>query len=377
MEIRGTLQTTSLPDLIRWLSETKQTGTLVFQIGPIRKKLFFRDGELISAASSDPREFLGQFLLRKGWIAEGQLIKALEEQMQSGRMLGLILVEKGWLTEQQLKEALREKACDTIYSLFIAEDATFEFLPGELPTYEMIPIGLPVHAIVMEGVYRKDEWQRVQQTFPAMERTILRRVEGVPMPSEMKQDWIVQRVYRTINGRRSLGEIALMLYELDFDVMRIALRLYEHGLVEIVGEVTTTDESARTQLPLEMLIEACQTKLREDRIVEAIRMMEFIERHYADVTSEVETLRTLVYRKVMEQFLQEFPLTAVPRLKVSMDELMQFRLDPMTGFLATRINGIYDIKTLKNLVPVPEERFYVMLKRLMDLGLVEIQRPTQ
>ncbi|GBC85586.1 hypothetical protein HRbin11_02036 [bacterium HR11] len=373
MEIRGTLKTMSLPDLLRWLSESQQTGALVFQVGPVRKKLFFQNGALVAASSSDPREFLGQFLLRRGWISEAQLIKAVEEQIQTGRVLGRLLIEKGWLTEEQLKSALREKACDTVYSLFLSPEATFEFHAGEAPPYEIVPLGLPVEAIIMEGVYRKDEWERIRQVLPALERTILQKASDAVLPSELRSDPRAERVLRLINGRRSLREIALLLYETDFEVVRIAAQLYEKRVVAITSEVPIEQDTERPQIPLGMLVEACQVKVREGRLDEALRMVEYIESHYTDLPQEVHALQGLVYGKVIQQFRDQVPPTAIPVLRISLDDLVRYRLDPMQGFMVTRINGLYDLKTLRNLVPVSEERFYILLKKLVDMGIVGFQ----
>lgn len=373
VEIRGTLKTMSLPDLLRWLSESQQTGALVFQVGPVRKKLFFQNGTLVSASSSDPREFLGQFLLRKGWISEAQLIKAVEEQIQTGRILGRLLIEKGWLTEEQLKSALQEKACDTVYSLFLSPEATFEFHADEAPPYEIVPIGLSIEAIIMEGVYRKDEWERSRQVLPALERTILQKLPNAVLPPELRSDSRAERVFRLINGRRSLREIALLMYETDFEVVRIAAQLCERQVVTVVSEAPPERETDRPQIPLGMLVEACQVKVREGKLDEALRVVEYIEGHYADLPPEVHALQGLVYGKIIEQFRDQVPPTAVPVLRVSLDDLVRYRLDPMQGFMVTRINGLYDLKTLRNLVPVSEERFYILLKKLVDMGIVEFR----
>ncbi len=371
MEVKGNLETMPLPELLRWISDSELTGTLVFQIGPVRKKLFFKNGQIISASSSDPREYLGQFLLRKGWIREGQLIKAVEEQLETGKMLGAILVEKNWLTEEKLREALREKAHETIYSLFLAESATFEFHAGELPSYEMIPIGLTTESIIMEGVYRKDEWDRIRDAFPALERTILERNPDAKFPAELRQDLLIYSVYRAIDGKRSLGEISIMLYEDDFKVFRAALRLYDRNLVQIKSEIPE-QEKDETRIPLNLLIEACQEKLREDKVDEAYHLFQYISRNYDDKSGEIARLETLVTQKLLSRVRNQIPDSAVPKLVKDMNEILSYRLDPMQGYLITRINGTYDIKTLRTLIPVPEDKFYLMVKQLIDMGLITI-----
>ena len=372
MEVRGSLETMPLPELIRWLSDSHQSGTLEFQVGPVRKKLYFRNGEIISASSSNPREFLGQFLLRKGWISEGQLIKAVEEQLRTGKMLGSILIEKGWLTPEQLNQALKEKAADTIYSLFICENATFEFHANELPQHDMVPIGMSVEAILMDGAVRSDEWKHIRQLFPALERTILKRMEGAIFPREMRQDMLIYKLYRSLDGRKSLGEIALAMYESDYDILRAASRLIDAGLVTIVGE-RRVEETDGYEIPRDQILEVVREKIEAEEFAAAQNLIQFLRRRLGTLDQEVEEMEAAIAQRLMQEYKKEIPMTAIPELEMSMDEIMRLNLDPMQGFMITRINGIYDVKTLKTLVPIPEEKFYYLLKQLIDMGVIRLR----
>ena len=54
-------------DLLQWLSLGQKTGTLVVHNKSVEKKIFFKGGRVISSASNDPREYLGQFLMSHGY----------------------------------------------------------------------------------------------------------------------------------------------------------------------------------------------------------------------------------------------------------------------------------------------------------------------
>jgi hypothetical protein len=92
MALSGNLRTMLPGDLLQWLSLGQKTGTLVISNQRVEKKIFFRNGRVISSASNDPREYLGQFLMSHGYITEPELKKAMEVQQQSGILLGKILV---------------------------------------------------------------------------------------------------------------------------------------------------------------------------------------------------------------------------------------------------------------------------------------------
>src|SRR3954469_12975046 len=76
MGIVGNLRTMQLEELLQWLSQSKKSGTLEIVHGKVEKKIFFKDGLILSSASNKPEEYLGHFLMSHGLINEGQLNRA-------------------------------------------------------------------------------------------------------------------------------------------------------------------------------------------------------------------------------------------------------------------------------------------------------------
>jgi hypothetical protein len=52
---------------------------------------------------------LGQLVLQRGLLDEGQLEIALAEHLSNGKPLGKVLVDRGWLTRAQLAELLGQQ----------------------------------------------------------------------------------------------------------------------------------------------------------------------------------------------------------------------------------------------------------------------------
>src|SRR4051795_12385241 len=110
MGIVGNLKTMQLEELLQWLSQSKKNGTLEINNGKVEKKIFFKDGRIISSASTNPEEYLGHFLVSHGLINELELTKAIELQEQTHMLLGKILVTTGAIDEKELHRLLRLKA---------------------------------------------------------------------------------------------------------------------------------------------------------------------------------------------------------------------------------------------------------------------------
>ena len=162
MGIVGNLRTMQLEELLQWLSQSKKSGTLEIKSGKVEKRIYFKDGRILSSSSSKPEEYLGHFLVSHGLISEMELAKAIELQEKTRTLLGKILVTTGALRENDLHRMLRFKAEESIYDIFAWTEADFRFLDDVLPESAMVPMSLDVTAIVMEGVQRVDEWRRIR-----------------------------------------------------------------------------------------------------------------------------------------------------------------------------------------------------------------------
>lgn len=156
-----------LAELLQWLSMGQKTGTLVIDNKKITKKIVFDDGVIISSASTDPKEYLGRFLVNHGYIADDLIQEALAKQKQERQLLGKILVNLEAIAEEDLHQMLQLKAEGSIYDVFTWEEGDFDFLDNDLPEETMIRMSLDVQWIVLEGSHRLDEWSRIREVIPS------------------------------------------------------------------------------------------------------------------------------------------------------------------------------------------------------------------
>ena len=133
MSLTGDLATMDLLDLFGWLAQRRKNGTLHVRSKSVHKQLVLREGALQACNSNDPRETLGQFLVRDRLITEEDLFKALLRQEQERRRLGAILVAEGVLTPEQVKRALRANGTEAVYELLLWTEGRFDFQDREQP----------------------------------------------------------------------------------------------------------------------------------------------------------------------------------------------------------------------------------------------------
>ena len=376
MHIRGVLESGSLRDFLQWVKRLPGPIQLMFSPGFLETRLVFDIQRVLHLESTAPRGILGQFLVRQRYLTPEQLQEARTLQRSTGDFLIHVILRRRWLSPEELEGALRDRVVDLLLSYRMIPDVTFDVRPiaaedevRELPAWR----GVAVDAILEQLERSEPRWQAYLDAYPAMSRTVFAIVEGVdPRPDE-SADPLIYQVYRVVDGRRSILEIAQMLGELEFDVLHAAAELHHQGVIVPAGEQIPEVIGVQSEPGVDEMIETVLEKLRRGDIEGAANLLNYLEKLYSGFAEKMEHLRQLVSQKLRNHYMKIYPPDAIPRLKVSSDELERYHLDPMLGFMLSRIDGRQPIEVLQNLIPVHEGRFYQMLKTLIDLGLVTIE----
>ena len=90
MSITGNLRTLEFSELLQWLAQGQKTGALVIVNGGKEKRVFFKEGRIISSESNIPDEHLGTFMVREGLLDEETLARAIKLQESTQILLGKV-----------------------------------------------------------------------------------------------------------------------------------------------------------------------------------------------------------------------------------------------------------------------------------------------
>jgi hypothetical protein len=439
MAIAGNLRTMQLSELLQWLSTGLKTGTLVVRGAPGEKRIYFNNGRVTSSSSTLEREHLGRFLVGFGFITEEELIRALEVQQESRILLGKILVMIGAIKEQELADLVRLKAAETIYDMFLWTEGSFAFIDGEIPSLPMVPISSDVTGIVMEGLRRFDEWQRIKTRIPTM-----RVIPSVVMPVEEELPERDKMILGATNGRRAIDQIALETHNPDFHVAKLIYDLMLTGHVILVGEreETTTEPVFAEIEPIEEDSSSFDPLMSGDLHTipggalpaapeEEFRLAppaprtpvpttdfnQFLKRGpdsgatlsrrtaprpadsadtlpnlKSDKTEKpvktetppapepavklpppapaVETVEAAFSQAPLVEPPPRIPAGSIPVLRKPMEELMNFPFTPPEAFIVSRINGIWDVRSIARISPFPEVEVTRIFHKLHKSGVI-------
>jgi hypothetical protein len=368
MGLQGNFLTMMLPDVLQWLDTGQRTGILhVRGTQGITKRIYFEKGSIIFTSSSDPREYLGQFLISRGYITEEQLNKAMETQLKSGIKLGKILVMVGILEEKDLEDVLQLKAEENIYDLFLWDEGDFVFQDQDTIVEDLPRVRLKVMSLVMEGIRRKDEWGRIRRVFPSG-LVILDRVKG-QAPPNLKPNVLAKRAYEVFDGQLSLSEVALELHTTEFQLSEAAFQLYEGGHVRKVGEAIPPEERSYANIH-RMLLEEATKALEERRFSEAANMYRYLLK-LTPSDEEVTRGMAMAEEGLSQTFFRDVvPITTVLELAIPINQLSRETLTPQEGYLASRVNGNWDIASILKVSPLGEREALRAIQRLLSKGIL-------
>jgi hypothetical protein len=230
--LRGSLDDFTLPDIFRLLSFSKKTGKLEIVRGAGDGKVYFRDGEVYFAQSSIKREPLGQKLIRAGALTEGALMRALDQNAQTGERVGEILLREGAITEAQLIDGVKGQIEDAVFDLLRWEIGEFEFEAHERFTAE-IPISVSVENLIMEASRKLDELEVMRKKIPSPDVVLMvapSPPEGAREINITPDEW---RLLVMVDGHRNVGEICQLASLDEFTGFRTLYGLISSGLVDV------------------------------------------------------------------------------------------------------------------------------------------------
>lgn len=367
MGITGNLRTMQLGELLQWLSLGSKTGTLLIDGHGVEKRVYFQDGRIASTSSSAEREYLGHFLVSHGFITEEELKMAMEVQEESQILLGKILVMINAIAEADLLRLMKKKAEESIYDVFLWTEGEFEFIDGDVPDQKMVPLSLDVTGIIMEGMRRYDEWQLIRQRVP--DSSVVPEIVR-PLDMEVLHDR-EKLIVPYIDGQRTIEEIALHTHNAEFTVSKLiseGLRTTNMRLLESRPRREAVAFAAAGS-EIEHFLQRGRALLKGDP-QGAYRM--FKVAHELDPNDGRTTESIREAEREIKAALQADGVSGekVPEIAIAMQHLTERPFTPPEGFVLSRINGQWDVKSIMKISPMKELEVLMIFQKFLKDGVI-------
>jgi hypothetical protein len=228
--LRGDIEETSVPELLKSVLGSGETGVLTFRKGDVTKSVHLHMGRVVYARSSDPDERLGEDLLLRGKINVRQYLDA-SRLIAPGRRLGTILVELGALEPEDLIGAIEHHVRQILLDVFTWTRGEYELVMTEPGKEDVIALNFSTESLVLEGIRRTRAWSRIW-------RGVGGDLEVVPVPTgnteallrvELTED--EQEVLSHVNGRATVEQICSVSYLSNLETCRVLWALTLLGAV--------------------------------------------------------------------------------------------------------------------------------------------------
>jgi hypothetical protein len=256
LSIEGELAETTVPDLIRSIVRSTETAVLSLESSGRSDTIYFLEGRIIFASSTDPDMGLAETLLRMGELDIQQYNIAME-QLVVARRIGALLCDLGFLKPDELTLAAERQANAIVLDAMTYRNGsyTIEFT-SEFPD-SIITLPLSTERLILDGVRSIEYWSLITRGVGRLDR-VLKQVAGADTRTfqlELTDD--ETHVLNLLADPQSIEQVCARTYLSNFETLRtiwglLAVNLIQDAEVAAVDEKRAAEES---EYELEAMVE--------------------------------------------------------------------------------------------------------------------------
>ncbi len=256
LSIQGELAETTVPDLFRSIVRSSETAVLRLEAGGRTDTIYFNEGRLVFAASSDPDMGLAETLLRMGELTIEQYNQAME-RLVVARRIGALLCELGYLKPDDLTRAVERQANAIVLNAMAHRSGnyTIEFT-GDFPT-GIITLPMATERLILDGVRRIDYWSLISRGIGRLDRTLEQVPNADTRTFQLELTDDESHVLNLLSDPQTVEELCARSYLSHFQTFRTVWGLLAVNLIQD-AEVAAVDEkrsAVETEYELEAMVE--------------------------------------------------------------------------------------------------------------------------
>lgn len=243
----GRIRDTRLPVLLQLLRSEGKTGVLTLKRNDLNKSIYIKDGDIIFATSLYSDDRFGEMLLKAGKINFKQYEISVDLLKKTGKRQGTILVEQGFITPKDLFEGVVSQVREIVLSPFTWIEGEYEFLEGSLPSEEVITLNISTGDIILDGIKRIQDWNRLIKDLPPLESVLHLSSDPRSLFQTVNLSAAERDVLRLIDGERTLRDVLSVSSMPSMDCARLLYFFITAGILKptLAREKTEAVDSGR------------------------------------------------------------------------------------------------------------------------------------
>lgn len=239
----GYLSDSSLPELFQCIQDGKENGLLSIQglvlpgqAQPRYYFIWFDRGRIVTVSNRLDSRGLATLISDRFHVST-TMTERLIRRCPPDEPLGRFLRSQRLLTTRQLEILFVAQVIHQICQLFEVPDGYFVFdRKAPLPNVEMTGLSVMATEVILPGLRILKNWGVLRDKLPHPQSALVSLLRGQP---NMRINHVEWSVWRLIDDKTSLHQIALHLSLSIEEVQRIAFRLIVVGLAEEVPMMLT------------------------------------------------------------------------------------------------------------------------------------------
>jgi septal ring-binding cell division protein DamX len=215
----GNLSRKPALDLLVELHRGSVTGSLKLERAPLQKAVYFRDGQILFAASNDPKDQLASILVEEGKLGPDQM-QVAQARVSPGNPLAKVLTELGYISQRELAEAARIKVEKILTDLYTWKEGTYQFATKSLPK-GAIDLELSTARLLFASIRRVQDRDWVLRQLGSLESVLTPTASLQQFLAETEPEPLAGEVLRLADGVKTVKQIGAVSGLGEFEVCKV------------------------------------------------------------------------------------------------------------------------------------------------------------
>jgi hypothetical protein len=232
-------------------------------------------------------------------------------------------------------------------------------------------ISIKVEDVLMEGLRRYDTSKKIRQILPH-NGIVLRRARK-SLPADITAKKFPRRIYDLVDGRRTLADVILEAHASEYNVCQVLFVMVQKGYLEVFAAASETPPPLRPPADSpQALMDAAKELIKSGDSEGALVILEKA-RKSAGKNPEMNALIQVAEEHFIDKAYRHYlPPKKIPVLKKPLETLMSQDLSPEEGFLVSRVNGSWDLRSIISISPLREVDALRAFKKLRERGILDL-----
>jgi hypothetical protein len=229
----GNLSRKPALDLLLELHRGAVTGSLKLERAPLQKAVYFRDGQILFAASNDPKDQLASILVEEGKLGPDQM-QVAQARVSPGNPLAKVLTELGYISQRELAEAARIKVEKILTDLYTWKEGTYQFATKSLPK-GAIDLELSTSRLLFASIRRVQDRDWVLRQLGSLDTVLTPTGSLSQFLSDTEPEPAAAQVLKLADGVKTVKQIGALSGLGEFEVAKVLAAAHVAGALTGAG----------------------------------------------------------------------------------------------------------------------------------------------